>query len=180
MLFPLITLLTACEQVDKPQATTPPTYFEQAVSPPADSEQALPAVSLRGGGLPGEIIIDAGKIEAMPDGFRLPVFLKNITAEHAVDTITLKTFLPNNIHLKEVIAPAGFTTQLDGINGSVPVIYFHSFSVTADAYSPVIASDQPIFTLVLSGAPAGKIAVQGSFFRANGELLRTNRAVLQL
>lgn len=174
-------------------ATTPPaasptssktaeaaSVFEPSVSPPASSEEALPAISLKASNFGGEIALEAAKATAVGDGFQLPVYLRNVTAVDAVDTVTLKAFLPEGMRLKQVLTPSGFTAQLDGAETPAPVVYFHSLSLSQDSYSPVIGGDEPIFTLVFSGQPKGKLAAEGSFFRADAVLMRTNRAVLQL
>jgi len=154
--------------------------FEPVVSPPADSEVAAPNIALQTGSFSGEIAIDAASVTPIEGGFELPIYLRNVSAEHAVDTVTLRTFLPEGVRLQEVITPTGFTTQLDGVEGSTPVVYYHSFSITPESYSPVVATEEPTFTLVFSGEPSGRLAAQGSFFQADGSLIRTNRAVLQL
>ncbi len=175
-----IPMLTACvEQTSAPVASHP-SMFEAVVSPPADSEVAEPNISLQTGRFTGEIVLDSTSITPIEGGFELPVSLRNVGTEHAVDTVTLKTFLPDGVRLKEVVTPTGFTAQLDGIEGSAPVVYYHSFSITPESYSPVVATDTPIFTLVFTGEAEGKLAAQGSFFQADGSLIRTNRAVLQL
>ncbi len=173
-------LLAGCTEQNAAPTPTHPSMFEAVVSPPADNEIAEPNIALQTGKFTGEIALDSTAITKTEKGFQLPVYLRNVTAEHAVDTVTLKTFLPEGVRLKEVITPTGFTAQLDGIEGSTPVVYYHSFSITPESYSPVVATDEPLFTLIFSGEATGKLAAQGSFFQADGSLIRTNRAVLQL
>ncbi len=172
--------LAACTEQGTAPAPTHPSMFEAVVSPPADNEIAEPNIALQTGKFTGEIVLDSETIVATESGFELPVYLREVRPEHAVDTVTLKTFLPDGVRLQKVVTPTGFTTQLDGIEGSTPVVYYHSFSITPESYSPVVATDEPTFTLIFSGEKAGKLAAQGSFFQADGSLIRTNRAVLQL
>jgi hypothetical protein len=140
-----------------------------------DLSKSVEAGMLKVQGFSGEILFALQERKEKENEFHVPVYLKNASKENMIDTITLKTGLPEGVRLKKVITPSGYTAQLDGIESDTPVVYYHSFAVTPDAYSPVISRSDPIFTLVYTGTLQGNIAVEGAFFQMDGTLLRTNK-----
>ncbi len=174
-------LSSGCQpQKEGDPVQVPGTSVKTSEKPNQDSEPPKPQkeVLLSAPEFPGQISFSSADILRTGNGFHLPVYLKNVTKDDIVDTITVTVTLPEEIRLQEVITPTGFTAQLDGIEGGSPVVYYHPFSITAGSYSPVVAKAEPIFTLIFSGELREPLLLEGSFFQTSGNLLRTGNASL--
>jgi len=177
-----LVFISGCDQ--SPEISSdfqPPKIFSPEIETLRISEDGAESIFLSSPNFAGKLVIFSEKTKKQNSDFVLPIFLENVQKSDKVDTVTLQISLPTKIKFKKIISPAGFSAEIDGANSEKPTIYFHSAAMDAGNYSPVFSREsEPIFSIVFSGENSGqKIAFQGSFFRANGELIHANRQILK-
>jgi hypothetical protein len=176
--------LSGCEApqntVTAPQGT-PPTKNESQTTPPKTQQDPITAqqsIRLTAEDFLGTVLITTDSIVQTEEGFEIPVYLENVNAQDMIDTVSIKSMLPTGVELQEVQTPSGYTAQLDVSDKNAPVVYYYPHSLSPSSYKPVVASDEPLFTLSYSGTFQGPITFEGSFFRTDGILIRTTRGQL--
>ncbi len=173
-----IAVLTGCTAPQGvPSETAPVQTPQKEISSPAHTF-GQKNISLKANNFPGEITLSSAQIQKTETGIRIPVFLNNVSKADIVDTVTLEMNLPETMKLVEVVTPTGFTAELDGIETDKPIVYYHPFSITAGSYTPVVASQEPLFTMIFDGTFQQPITFSGSFFQTSGVLLRTKKESL--
>ena len=170
----ILLFIAGCSNT-RPSVPPPPPQEKKQIQNNAQKDIVLLAKNF-----PGRIIIHANTVQETDNGFSIPVFVSNVTEKDGLDTVALQLTLLGNERLSHVQTSRGFTAQLDGVNTKTPTIYYLPSALSPDAYTPVVAQKDPVFTLFFTGKKPKKMHIKGSFFVVNGTLFRTSSAILSL
>lgn len=176
--FFVLIFAAGCTTTTPVQPSTPPT--QKQPSEHAQKQTPKKSIALSTEKFPGIIAIHANSITKTEKGFAIPVFLSDVSAQAGLDTVALQFTLHGDERLTQVKTTSGFTAQLDKITTNTPTVYYLPSALSADAYTPVVAQQDPLFTLYFTGKIPDTMTIRGSFFVVSGTIFRTNTAKLLL
>lgn len=169
--------LGGCQPATPPQT---PVKKPSVSTPQTGQNMPQKNIALKSESFAGSVHIRANDVEKTENGFLIPVFLKGVTKDDLLDTLSLRMILPSGVQLDEVQTSSGFTAQLDGIGSSTPTVHYLSSSLTADSYEPIMSKDEALMHLVFTGEIPRSISLKASFFQTTGSLSHSPALILSL